>query len=68
MFSAFIGTVIGIIKKLFGVSIDSPKSSILFVKVNSDRLVVDADTLQIPFVQSVDSFVYLYLMMPAQSM
>lgn len=32
----------------------------------SDGLVIDADALEIPLVEAVDTFVYLYFVMPAQ--
>lgn len=37
-------------------------------KCNLVGLMIDADTFQIPFVQTVYSFVYFYFMMPSQVM
>ena len=31
------------------------------------RLMIDADTLQVPFIQAVNTFVYFYFMVPSQT-
>ena len=61
---AKVGSLFEITKKKQGKNMFKNMSSLFFF---SDRLVVDADALLVPFVQPVYAFVYFHLVVPSQA-